>query len=197
MAHRLLYLARHGDAIDDGQLSPVGRQQARLLGQRLATVPLAAIHHGPLPRAAQTAELISQHLPGVPVHCSEIVGDYYPPVPEPSALPDVYARFLDGVSADDYADGAKLATAAVEQYAVPAQVETRELIVTHSFLIGWFVRHALDAPDARWLGINAANCALTVILYRPDRPPTLVSFNDMSHLPPDLRWTGFPLELHT
>jgi serine/threonine-protein phosphatase PGAM5 len=34
-----------------------------------------------------------------------------------------------------------------------------------------------------------------VILYRPDRPPTLVSYNDMSHLPARLRWTGFPAEL--
>ncbi|MEJ3743523.1 histidine phosphatase family protein [Actinomycetes bacterium KLBMP 9797] len=195
MANRLLYLVRHGEATVDGELSLTGRKQAQLLGERLATVPLTAIHHGPLPRAAQTAGLISQHLPGVPLHCSEMVGDYLPPVPEPRNLPEVYARFLDGTSADEYAAGAKLATAAIERYAVPAATETRELIVTHSFLIGWFVRHALDAPDARWLGLNAANCALTVILYRAHHPPTLVTFNDMSHLPGDLRWTGFPPEL--
>jgi probable phosphoglycerate mutase len=58
------------------------------------------------------------------------------------------------------------------------------------------VRDALDAPDARWLGLNAANCALTVIQYRPGVPPALISFNDTGHLPPDLRWTGFPPDLH-
>lgn len=192
MADRLLYLARHGEAIDEGELSPVGRQQARLLGQRLATVPFAAIHHGPLPRATQTAALISECLPGVPVHCAEAVGDYIPPVPDPAALPEVYGRFLDGVTADDYRLGAKLAAAATDRHAVPA--ETRELIVTHSFLVAWFVRHALGAPDDRWLGLNAANCGLTVIRYRSERPPTLVTFNDLSHLPPELRWTGFPPE---
>jgi serine/threonine-protein phosphatase PGAM5 len=196
VANRLLYLARHGEAINDGELSPHGQQQARLLGQRLASVPLTGIHHGPLPRAAQTAALISQCLPGVPVHCSEVVGDYIPPVPDLQALPEVYARFLHGVSADEYAAGAKLAAAAIEQHAVSAAAETHELIVTHSFLIAWFVRHAIDAPDERWLGLNAANCALTVILYRPHRPPRLLSFNDMSHLPPDLRWTGFHPKLH-
>jgi probable phosphoglycerate mutase len=116
-------------------------------------------------------------------------------VPDRRVLPDVYARFLDGVSADEYAVGAKLAAAAIERHAVTAASETHELIVTHSFLIAWFVRHALDAPDWRWLGLNVGNCALAVILYRPNRPPTLITFNDMSHLPPDLRWTGFPPEL--
>lgn len=89
-----------------------------------------------------------------------------------------------------------MAAAAIEEHAAPTTTDTHELIITHSFLIAWFVRHALDAPDARWLGLNAANCALTVILYRPHRPPTLMLFNDTSHLPPGLRWTGFPPELH-
>jgi len=195
MANRFLYLARHGDAVDDGSLSDVGRQQAHLLGQRLADTPLAAIHHGPLPRAAQTAKLISESLPDVPVHGSDVLGDYVPPVPDPQALPASYARFLRDVTAEEFRTGAGLAASAIARHAVPAAAETHELIVTHSFLIAWFVRHALDAPDWRWLGLNSGNCALTTILYRPDRPPALISFNDMAHLPPALRWTGFPAEL--
>lgn len=70
-----------------------------------------------------------------------------------------------------------------------------ELIVTHNFLIGWFVRHALDAPDERWMGLNQCNGGLTVILYRTGQPASLVSFNDVGHLPPSLRWTGFPAEI--
>ena len=108
-------------------------------------VPLTAIHHGPLPRAAQTAGLISQHLPGVPLHCSEAVGDYVPPVPDVHGLPEVFARFLDGVTANEYAAGAALAATAIERHAGPGPTDTHELIVTHSFLIAWFV-HALDAP---------------------------------------------------
>jgi probable phosphoglycerate mutase len=54
------------------------------------------------------------------------------------------------------------------------------------------VRHALDSPDWRWLGLNQANAALTVIRCTTDRPPMLAGMNDMTHLPPDLRWTGFP-----
>jgi probable phosphoglycerate mutase len=209
---RFLHLARHGDAVGDGDLSPAGREQATLLGRRLARLPIAAIHHGPLPRAAQTAALVAEHLPGVPVHVAEEVGDYIPPVPDPAALPEPYARFLAEVTPAEYGHGAALAAAALARHAhpsagtpgqrpaapadpsdgAPGQRPTHVLVVTHSFTVAWFVRHALDAPPARWLGLNAANTGLTTILYRPDRPPALVAFNDLSHLPDHLRWTGFP-----
>jgi serine/threonine-protein phosphatase PGAM5 len=78
----------------------------------------------------------------------------------------------------------------------PVAEDTHDLIITHNFLAGWFVRHALDAPEHRWLGLNHGNCALTVILYRPDRPPALLSFNDVGHLPAELRFTGVPSALH-
>lgn len=73
--------------------------------------------------------------------------------------------------------------------------DRHELVITHNFLIAWLVRQALDAPAWRWLGLNVCNAALTVIRYAPGRTPSLLAFNDMSHLPPDLRWTGFPPEL--
>jgi broad specificity phosphatase PhoE len=80
MTH-FLYLVRHGEAAPhDGPLSPAGEQQARLTGRRLKDVPLSAIHHGPLPRAAQTASLIAACVPGVPVSASDLAGDYLPPV---------------------------------------------------------------------------------------------------------------------
>jgi serine/threonine-protein phosphatase PGAM5 len=188
MGIRHLYLARHGEAIDDGELSATGRQQATALGRRLAGLPLAGIHHGPLPRAVQTARLISAALPGVPLHACEAVGDYVPPVPDPRALPEVYARFLADVTPADYARGSRLAAAATARFAVPTVAgDTHELVVTHNFLIGWFIRHALDAPPWRWIGLDLANCSLTTIVYRADRPPTLVGVNDTAHTTLGLR----------
>ena len=95
----------------------------------------------------------------------------------------------------ELAHGASLAAAAIERFARPAEADSRELIVTHNFLIGWFIRDALGAPAWRWLGLNQCNAALTVIRYASGYPPALVSFNDMDHLPAGLRWTGFPAEL--
>jgi len=64
--------------------------------------------------------------------------------------------------------------------------------VTHNFLIGWLVSQTLGAPPWRWLGLNQMNAGLTVIAYPGAAPAKLISFNDAAHLPPRLRWTGFP-----
>jgi broad specificity phosphatase PhoE len=192
---RFLYLVRHGQADPhDGPLSAAGQQQARLTGQRLANVPFSAIYHGPLPRAAQTASLIAASLPGVPVSACELAGDYLPSVPDPDGLPPGFASFLAGFSAAERADGPKRAAAALERFARPgsAQGTEYELVVTHNLLIGWLVSRSLDAPPWRWMGLNQMNCALTILVYPPDWPAGLISFNDAGHLPPELRWTGFP-----
>jgi probable phosphoglycerate mutase len=183
---RYLYLARHGAAIDEGELSDIGRRQAELLGKRLAGAPLASITHGPLPRAAATAAVVSAASPGVPCGAEDYVGDYVPFVP--AAAPSWQA----GEAAEE-----SLAAAALERFARPADEDVHELVVTHSFLVAWFVRDALGAPPERWIGINSGNAALTVIRYSADRAPGVLMFNDMAHLPVDLRWTGFPAELRS
>lgn len=179
-----LYLARHGEAAADGSLSEAGRRQAALLGERMAGVPLRSIVHGPLPRAAETAAIVTRGKPGIACEVAEFVGDYVPflPAPVPSSLA--------GEPASE-----ELAAAAVARFARPGGDDVHELVVTHSFLVAWFVREALGAPAERWVGLNAANAALTVIRYAVGRPPGLLLFNDMSHLPVELRWTGFPAEL--
>lgn len=199
MASRFLYLVRHGEAAEGGGLSDAGEEQARRTGERLKNLPVDRIHHSPLPRAAQTARLIAGWLPGVPVAESAAVGDYIPADLDPAALPPSHARLVNGYTMAERSEGAALARAAIEQFAGPPGEgpadDVHELIVTHNFLIGWFIAHALHAPDSRWIGLNQQNCALTVILYRKGLPPALVSFNDAAHLPDQLRWTGFPAQL--
>jgi probable phosphoglycerate mutase len=194
MTH-FLYVVRHGEAAPhDGPLSPAGERQARLTGERLKDVPLSAIYHGPLPRAAQTASLIAACFPDVLVSASHLAGDYLPSDPDPAGLPPSYASFVAGFSAAERAQGPELAAAALDRFtgAGPEDGDSHELIVTHNFLIGWLVSQALAAPSWRWLGLNQMNCALTVIAYRAGLPPALISFNDAGHLTPELRWTGFP-----
>jgi serine/threonine-protein phosphatase PGAM5 len=199
MASRFLYLVRHGEAAEGGGLSDAGEEQARRTGERLKNLRVDQIHHSPLPRAAQTARLIAGWLPGVPVAESAVVGDYIPADLDPAVLPPSHARLVNGYTITERSEGAALARAAIEQFAGPPGEgpadDVHELIVTHNFLIGWFIAHALHAPDWRWIGLNQQNCALTVILYRRGLPPALVSFNDAAHLPDQLRWTGFPAQL--
>lgn len=198
---RYLYITRHGEASpDESGLTENGRRQAVLLGRRLRSVPISAIHHGPLPRAAQTASLIGEQLDGVPVRVSDLAGDYIPYAPEREELPpesaDYLLRFLGLFPAEERERGAALAAEALERLTGPVEgEETRhELVVTHNFLVGWLVRAAQDAPRWRWLGLNHCNAALTVIRYAPGHLSSVLCYNDMGHLPAELRWTGFPDE---
>ena len=201
-AARYLYLARHGEATaDESELTAAGRRQAEFLGVRLREIPLSAVHHGPLPRAEQTARLIAGRLGDVPVRSSELAGDYIPYVPERRELP---AEFADSMlarlaqfPAGDREKGPELARQALARFTGPVSGDEprHELVVTHNFLVAWLIRDALDAPPWRWMGLNQGNAALTVIRYAPDRPAAVLFSNDMTHLPADLKWTGFPPEL--
>ncbi|MFD6922658.1 histidine phosphatase family protein [Streptomyces sp. NPDC059944] len=202
-ATRHLYLVRHGEASpDESGLTEGGRWQATLLGQRLRDVPLAAVHHGPLHRAEQTALLIGDQLKNVPLSVSEVAGDYIPHMPTRDELPadsaDFYLRFLADATDEEREHGPVLARRALDLFTGPVDGEEdrHELVVTHNFLVAWLVRDALRAPEWRWLGLNYCNAALTVIRYVPGRAPYLLVANDMRHLPAELRWTGFPPEAH-
>jgi probable phosphoglycerate mutase len=200
MGTRLLYLARHGESAaaqgpkpEDGELTEIGRQQAELLGRRLRGIPFSAIHHSPWRRAAQTAEAVAEHLPGVPLHPSALLQECVPVVPDRARLTPGQAGVFDRLSSEQLAAGPAQAAAALQAYAGPVAEDRRELIIGHGNLINWFVARALDAPDHAWLRMLDYNCALTVIMYSPDRT-RLISYNDMGHLPPSIRGTDYPGE---
>jgi len=200
MARTLLYLVRHGEQdrssahAVEGALSELGREQSRLLGQRLRGVPFSGIHHSPLPRAAQTARIVADHLPGVAVHASDLLRDCTP-IPSPAhQVPERWAGFLDAVPTDERDEGAVRVQAAVAHFSSVGAQDRTELLITHNFVIGWFVRHVLDAPFWRWIGLNQFNCAITIVQWQVDREPTLITFNDLGHLPVHLRGQA-PLEL--
>ncbi|WKX71645.1 histidine phosphatase family protein [Streptomyces sp. XD-27] len=210
MAHRLLYLVRHGeyvsdrdDPLDEGTLTENGRRQSRLVAERLRQVPFTAVHHSTERRAAQTAALITAELPGVPVHPSDLLRECIPAIPEPEAVTPAQTAFFDGLPPESLDEGPRQAAAALRRYAGPVTDDGEgdgdrsagpELVVSHGNLINWFVCHALGGPASGWLRLLDYHCAVTVILYRSDGPAKLVTYNDASHLPPELRGTDYPVD---
>jgi serine/threonine-protein phosphatase PGAM5 len=203
LASTLLYLVRHaehehqGDDRDPG-LTRLGEQQARLLGKRLADVPFDVVRHSPLRRAAQTAQIVAGHLPGVPVASSELLRDRtpLPPADQPDAVPPRYRPFLARVPPGEGDPAARHLNAAIAELTAVGADDRCELLVTHNFVIGWLVRYALDAPWWRWIGLNQFNCGLTILDIHAGAPPMLVSFNDVGHLPVELRGHT-PIALHS
>lgn len=195
MATKYLYVARHGDADALGTLTAIGREQAQLLGKRLAHLPIDAVWHSPLPRAAASAAQLDLFLGGstTVAEAPELI-DHVPYVPTPEETPPTWIPFFDGYDSDEAAVGHKVAQSLTARFATApdGDEDIHEVLITHAYPIAWLIRDALDAPPVRWLGLSSANAALTVIEYRPGTPPSISMCNDMSHLRPELRWTGFP-----
>lgn len=196
MATRYLYIARHGEADALGELTENGCEQARLLGQRLSHLPIATVWHSPTPRAAASAFELSPYLKaGTPVKESAELIDHVPYVPPPAEVPEPWGPFFNGYDAEEAAAGYKIAESLTARFATAPdasqQNDIHELLITHAYPIAWLIRHAIDAPKSRWLSLTSANTALTVIEFYPRQPPIIAMFNDMRHLPAELRWTGF------
>lgn len=190
-----LYLVRHGEhldaehGLDDGPLSPRGKRQAELLADRLSGVPLTAVWHSPLERAAETARAVAERLPSVTPEPTALLFDCIPTGMTPET-PALYEPFFGGVTEAEIEAGAAQMSDAVAEFLV-RKPAAHELLITHNFVIAWFVREVLGAEAWRWMTINQAHCGLTVLAQRAGRPWTLVTHNDLGHLPMELR-TGLP-----
>src|ERR1043165_8549343 len=118
MAARYLYIARHGAADAFGELTGTGREQARLLGKRLAHLPITAVWHSPLPRAAATARELDLFLGGNPrvAQAPELI-DHVPYVPPVDETPPSWVPFFDGYSPGEAAAGNKTARSLTARFA--------------------------------------------------------------------------------
>lgn len=191
-----LYLVRHGEqqnaehGLPDGPLSSRGRRQAQLLSERLGGLPLSVAHHSPLQRAAETASIIAERLPSISLEPTALLFDCVPTGKTPET-PSAYEPFFGAVTEEEVEAGRAQMADAVAEFLAPRSGEQHTLLITHNFVIAWFVREVLDAPEWKWMTIDQAHCGLTVIQRKPGRPWTMLTHNDLGHLPVELR-TGLP-----
>lgn len=191
-----IYLVRHGEHQDaehglaDGPLSPRGQRQAELIADRLSGLPLDAVWHSPLLRANETARAIAARLPSVDPEPTALLFDCVP-TGMTEETPAAFEPFFGSVTEAEIEAGRAQMADAVNEFLVRKTGDVHEVLITHNFVISWFVREVLGAPEWRWMTLNQAHCGLTVIAQKQGRPWTLLTHNDTGHLPVELR-TGVP-----
>ena len=191
-----IYLVRHGEHQDaehglaDGPLSPRGQRQAELIADRLSGLPLDAVWHSPLLRANETARAIAARLPSVDPEPTALLFDCVP-TGMTDETPSVFEPFFGSITEAEIEAGRAQMSDAVNEFLVRKTGDVHEVLITHNFVISWFVREVLQAPEWRWMTLNQAHCGLTVIAQKQGRPWTLVSHTDLALLPVELR-TGLP-----
>ena len=154
-----IYLVRHGEQQDaehgmpDGPLSARGKRQARLLAERLGGVPFTGAWHSPLQRAAETAEIIADRLPSLTPEPSALLFDCFPSG-KGVDTPPAYDPFFGAISDAEIDAGSAQMGDAVAEFLQSRPGDRHDLLITHNFVIAWFVREVLGSPDWRWVGIN-------------------------------------------
>jgi broad specificity phosphatase PhoE len=206
-----LFLVRHGEAVanvepviggmrGDGGLTQRGREQARLLEERLSAQPLGAdrLVSSTLPRALQTAEYVARAL-GVPVQRDDGLHELRPGEADGLTVEQWRARYRGGedpVIRDPYREfspgGESWATFLERACAALSRLITRHreetvVAVCHAGVVeaSFALAFGLDA-SARRVDCAPLNTSLTHWRHEPAPPGepewTLVSFNDARHL---------------
>lgn len=189
-ATRNVLLIRHsqynlsGNGDKERILTPLGREQAELTGQRLAALGLKydVLIHSTMARATETANIISKYLPvGVELVSCDLLREGAPIEP----VPPVTHWKPDAVY---HEDGARI-EAAFRRYihrADPKQKEdSYEIIVCHANVIRYFVCRALQFPPEGWLRMGLNNGSITWLTIRPSGRVALRSLGDSGFMPVD------------
>ncbi|KAM9822578.1 serine/threonine-protein phosphatase PGAM5, mitochondrial isoform 1-T1 [Syngnathus typhle] len=189
-ATRNILLIRHsqynlsGSSDKERFLTPLGREQAELTGQRLSALGLNydVLIHSSMTRATETAHIISKHLPGVELLSCDLLREGAPIEP----VPPVTHWKPDAVQYHE--DGARI-EAAFRRYihrAEPKQKEdSYEIIVCHANVIRYFVCRALQFPPEGWLRMGLNNGSITWLTIRPSGRVALRTLGDAGFMPPD------------
>ncbi|XP_007557017.1 PREDICTED: serine/threonine-protein phosphatase PGAM5, mitochondrial isoform X1 [Poecilia mexicana] len=189
-ATRHILLIRHsqynlsGNGDTERVLTPLGREQAELTGQRLAALGLKydVLIHSSMTRATETAHIISKYIPGVDLVSCDLLREGAPVEP----VPPVTHWKPDAVQYHE--DGARI-EAAFRRYihrADPKQKEdSYEIIVCHANVIRYFVCRALQFPPEGWLRMGLNNGSITWLTIRPSGRVALRTLGDAGFMPPD------------
>ena len=188
---RTLYLIRHGqyDHDDDRDpdigkaLVPLGIAQSRLVANRLKSLPvrMSSLISSTMTRARQTAMIINQDFPDLELMQTRLIRECTPPTWREDIMgeedPEELKKCTDNLDA------------AFSKYFIPSpdEEDRNDIIVCHGNVIRYFVTKVLKVETMSWLQMTTGNCGLTVVRIKPDGSMKLVSFNDMGHIPPNLR----------
>lgn len=200
-----IYLIRHGrqdstKCNDNVALCEVGREQARLVGERLKHYPLDALYSSNLIRAKETAQVIKEVLEEggsiLPYETYEDLREISFGEMEGIENAEVKKRYMEFFAKRDLLeedlpnpggesgqDVYNRSFPIIEQIAASGYENVA--IVTHGGTIRSLIAGILGMPQARrfLLGVDLENCSITQIAYYKQKQCFHVErFNDYAHI---------------
>ncbi len=200
-----LFLVRHGQTKGnvegmwqgwtEGELTPLGVQQAEATARHLATVAenFDALYSSPLRRAVQTAQSVGQMLDISPLIHAGLKEIYFGEVEGltlkefEARYPDAYRRWSDRSDTsytwpggESRAEFHKRAWRAIEEILAKHERQT-VVVVSHGGTLRAILAHLFPEQLGQWWTYDLGNCSLTRVLLTCNNPQ-LLALNEQSHL---------------
>ena len=182
MGTRKIILARHGQYHSDPEeLTDLGRAQAELLAARLSSEAIDGLISSTLPRAKETASILHRYHPGCKYQSTSLLDEsiaYRPRLP---------ASWSDLISEESLVESQQQLEGAMLRFfkSTRSALQT-DLLVCHGNIIRTLVCRAMNFPLGAWSELRIHHCSLTTLLITRQRV-SLLSFNDIGHLPSTLQ----------
>lgn len=189
MAHKTLYLVRHGQYNPEDQSNPlggsltaVGHEQVIRTAEALAQVPVTAIYTSRLTRAVETARQIAARHPGVQVIELEYLKEISPP------LPYLAVKLMKDMPVRKVTRDRRNIERAYRQLFKPAgKQDEYEVVVCHGNVIRYFACRILQVPPSVWMSMEIYNASITSVEIDRYGNSILLSYNETGHLSENLK----------
>jgi 2,3-bisphosphoglycerate-dependent phosphoglycerate mutase len=180
------------DGHGDPPLSPVGKEQARAVADRLAGEPLDALFVTGLTRTVQTAAPLAERLGIEPVTITDLrevkLGDWeggefrirarnFDPIAVRAVAEERWDVIPGAETMETLAERVRRGIDAILEQTGP---DRRAAAVLHGGIIGEVCRQATDSRPFAF--VHSDNCSLTRLVVLPDGRRLLRTFNDTAHL---------------
>jgi serine/threonine-protein phosphatase PGAM5 len=188
---RHILFIRHGQytmAKDDKdrKLTDLGRAQARLTGERLATLvyekpmPISKLYCSNMSRARETADIIAKQLGCPPPEQDALLAEGVPCTPSPSLGLDAEEADLNRLEAAFHKHMHRLQW---DKKSRDKPAEVFEVVVCHGNVIRYFCCRLLQLPPESWSRFEINNCGITHMSIKPCGAVCMHSLGDTAPLP--------------
>lgn len=182
-----VWLLRHGQESPErpkplgGFLTELGRQQAELTAERLASIPFDRIVASTLHRAAETAQIVATRHPDIEIEFTEDLWECVP------SLPAGQEAFFADPSSEEFVQCRQKLDRAFDRFFRDDERGTT-LLVAHGNVIRYLICRVLDLPVDAWARFDLFNSSLAQVDRKTFLGRQLTGFNDVGHLPSEM-WT--------
>lgn len=179
---RDIIMVRHGQYGSDGSLTSIGNDQADVTAKRLLDIlsdkKVRCIFHSSLPRAKETAMIISQSFPQADIVETSLLNEAVPAPPDPPS--HACAEYIPE-------EGDRIEKAFRTFFSRPlgdsSNCESVDILVGHGNCFRYFLCRALQIDPRFWLRMAIYNCGVSWVELDHDGRVSVRAVGDTGHMP--------------